>query len=329
MRFDDMIATVLAQPADRPDRRTAIWRQLVDLLAQRRPDPRRRRGRARLCPAARRPRGAIDPSLRRQAARALAGRAVDPDLLAFFAEDSAVDRGAADRRGAARPRGVARLAAPARAGGARAAAPPRGSRYRGEAGARRLRSQRFRARGRGRGGAGGGAARSAAGRRDQSESQIRELVARIEAYRQQKGSSSRSAVRAVLRRRRAEGFRWETGTDGILVWVEGAPRGPLVGQSIAWIAGPGHYGVDGQAAGGFDKRAPFRDARFSVAGERAGCGRLADFRHALLRFAARQLPRLSRHRTAAAARRGRAQPRRGAPVRACSAPNSRPIRCAS
>ena len=34
MRFDDMLATVLAQAADRPDRQAARWRQLVDLLAQ-------------------------------------------------------------------------------------------------------------------------------------------------------------------------------------------------------------------------------------------------------------------------------------------------------
>src|SRR5206468_5014050 len=34
-------------------------------------------------------RDGIDPAIRRQAARALAGQAVAPDLLAFFAEDSA------------------------------------------------------------------------------------------------------------------------------------------------------------------------------------------------------------------------------------------------
>ncbi len=58
----------------------------------------------------------------------------------------------------------------------------------------------------------------------------------------------------------------------MLVWVEGAPRGPLVGQSIAWVAGRGQHGVDGQAAGGFEKRSPFRDARFTVAGEGAASG---------------------------------------------------------
>ena len=91
----------------------------------------------------------------------------------------------------------------------------------------------------------------------------------------------------------------------MILWVEGAPRGPLVGQTIATIAERGQYGVDGQAAGAFEKRAPFRDARFSVAGAGAGLGRLADFRRALLRRRAGQFPRLSRQRAAAAARRGR------------------------
>ncbi|MEA3040389.1 MAG: hypothetical protein QOE79_2902, partial [Sphingomonadales bacterium] len=88
MRFDDRIATALALPADRPDRRTAQWRQLVDLLAQQRhvwEGPLRDRAFALL----RGMRDAIDPAVRRQAARALAGRTVSSDLLAFFAEDSA------------------------------------------------------------------------------------------------------------------------------------------------------------------------------------------------------------------------------------------------
>ena len=87
MRFDDMIATVLAQAADRPDRRAARWRQLVDLLAQHRPET---GGEAagRAYALLRETRAAIDPEIRRQSARALAGRAIDPELLAFFAEDA-------------------------------------------------------------------------------------------------------------------------------------------------------------------------------------------------------------------------------------------------
>ena len=95
-------------------------------------------------------------------------------------------------------------------------------------------------------------------------------MARIEAFRRQR-EQALPAV-AVAAGAPAEGFRWETGSDGLLLWVEGAPREPLVGQSIAAFAGPGHQGVDGQAAGAFEKRAPFRDARLRVAGSGPAAG---------------------------------------------------------
>ncbi|MFD2502164.1 hypothetical protein ACFSTI_29480 [Rhizorhabdus histidinilytica] len=34
MRFDDMLATLLAQPAPTPEARAILWRQVVDVLAQ-------------------------------------------------------------------------------------------------------------------------------------------------------------------------------------------------------------------------------------------------------------------------------------------------------
>ncbi|MEA3041981.1 MAG: hypothetical protein QOC65_1470, partial [Sphingomonadales bacterium] len=106
------------------------------------------------------------------------------------------------------------------------------------------------------------------------EAQIRELVERIEAFRREKQNEEPLELHAADRidEPPVEAFRWECGTDGIILWVEGAPRGPVVGQSIASIAERGQYGVDGQAAGAFEKRAPFRDARFSVAGEGAAAG---------------------------------------------------------
>ena len=86
MRFDDMIATVLAQPAGLPDRQGARWRQLVDLLAQRRErDPDER---ARAFDFLREHRGFVEADFRRETARTLAGLPVEPDLLAFFAEDA-------------------------------------------------------------------------------------------------------------------------------------------------------------------------------------------------------------------------------------------------
>ena len=262
MRFDDMIATVLAQPSDRADRLTAKWRQLVDLLAQR-PHRAGDADRDRAYALLRETRGAVAMAVRTQAARSLAGRRVDPDLVAFFAEDNASV--AAPLIAAVRLAPADWIALLPRLGPAARAL----LRHRDDLDPEvRQALSAF--------GAsdfvleGAGAADGAA---VHSESQIRELVARIEAYRKQKDIEPLHAEPAPFAQAApAEGFRWETGTDGILVWIEGAPRGSLVGQSIAWIAGPGQYGVDGQAAGGFEKRAPFRDARFSVAGEGAAAG---------------------------------------------------------
>jgi signal transduction histidine kinase len=105
---------------------------------------------------------------------------------------------------------------------------------------------------------------------ERSENQIRDLVTRIENFRRQRGETLPAA--GPLEAEPVDAFQWETGADGTLVWTEGAPRGPLIGQSIASIAERGQFGVDGQAAGAFEKRAPFRDARFSVAGSGAAAG---------------------------------------------------------
>ena len=291
-----------------------------------RPAPaRRRRGgaRPRLCRASRGPRRdrARGPP---PGARALAGRAVAPDLLAFFAEDSPSIAAPLIARSRLEPRGMAGAAAPAGAGGARPAAPPRGSRRReckhalSAFGAsdfvlESARSCRRRP-------------ADAAPEAEESELQIRELVARIEAFR--RAARSRSAGRAARRRTaRPKAFAGKPAPTASCAGSMGAPRGALVGQSIAAIAGPGQHGVDGQAAGAFEKRAPFRDARFSVAGERPRRRRLADFRRALLRCRA-----AAASRAIAAPPGGRGStrsPRRPRRRPACSAPNSRPIRCAS
>jgi hypothetical protein len=261
MRFDDMIATVLAQAADRPDRRAARWRQLVDLLAQHRPETGSDAAR-RAFALLRETRATIAPEIRRQSARSLAGRAIDPDLLAFFAEDAPFV--AAPLIAGARLESGAWIALLPKLGpSARALL-----RHRNDLGPEVTHAlAAF--------GASDFVLESAVARSDeaplepvQSDSQIRELVRRIEAYRKQKDAAQFAAIHEG----QAAAFRWETGTDGILTWVEGAPRGPLVGQSIAWFGGPGQYGVDGQAAGGFDKRAPFRDARFIVAGDGPASG---------------------------------------------------------
>ena len=170
--------------------------------------------------------------------------------------------------------------------------------------------------------------RSPRRRRSRSE-RIRRSASWSRGSRPSAGSSEDAApVAPAHRGQRAEGFRWETGTDGLLLWVEGAPRGPLVGQSIAcdrrtrpaWRRRPGGGRVREARA---VPRRPLQRRR-----RRARLGRLADFGRALLRSAA-----AAASRAIAAPRAGRGSTRSPAsaaePRPACSAPNSRPIRCAS
>jgi hypothetical protein len=106
------------------------------------------------------------------------------------------------------------------------------------------------------------------------EAQIRELVARIEAFRKRaiplampaQPMPTESVASDSFQWPRLEDFRWETGADGVILWVEGVPREALIGQSIALASSGGDAGVDAQASGAYARRAPFRDARLWIAG---------------------------------------------------------------
>ena len=271
MRFDDMIATVLAQPEANPSARAAKWRQLVDMLAQRRQDESGDEA-ERAFEWLRGTRGALDAERRRGVARSLAGRRVSPEIVAFFAEDgpavaapliggvllsagewlkllprlSLSARALLRHRRDLHPEVEQALASFGSAdfalSGTVAEAAPVLTRFTPVA------------------------QTDAAG-----ETQIRELVARIEKFRKTRETAAVQAAAAPAPAP-AEEFQWECAADGLVIWVEGAPRGPLIGQSIASIAERGQFGVDGQAAGAFEKRAPFRDARFNVAGSGAASG---------------------------------------------------------
>lgn len=271
LRFDDMIATVLAQRDSPASALSAKWRQLVDLLAQRR-GPGGDEGRSAY-DWLEAHREEVSAPTRRDIAQTLAGRRVAPRLIRFFADDHPAV--AAPLLGAAlldreewldllprlSPTGRALLRhrrdmdpevshalasfgtsdfALAGAAGEAGRAPPND-------------------------------ARAPLPGAEHGEAQIRDLVARIEAFRRQRDSAPRPAP-APAEPIHVEAFRWEAGPDGTILWVEGAPRGPLIGQSIASIADRGEHGVDGQAAGAFEKRAPFRDARFSIPGDGAASG---------------------------------------------------------
>ncbi|HEY0412149.1 MAG TPA: HAMP domain-containing sensor histidine kinase [Allosphingosinicella sp.] len=260
MRFDDMIATVLGQPEGHPSATAAKWRQLVDIVAQRGGT-----GTAEALAWLRKARSGIPPAQRQDVAASLAGRRVSRDILLYFAEDEAAVAAPLLREARLSAREwlevLPRLGPTARALlRHRRDLPAEVAHALGAFGAADF--------------ALSGTVDPAAVRRspalERSETQIRDLVARIENFRRQRESAGPPPPPAEPAA--ADRFQWETGADGVILWVENAPRGPLIGHSIASIAERGQYGVDGQAAGAFEKRAPFRDARFRVPGTGAASG---------------------------------------------------------
>jgi hypothetical protein len=262
VRFDDRIATVMALPAANLAARAAKWRQLVDLMAQKR-DEEPSEDAAKALAWLRDHRSEIDGATRQEVARSLTGRPISPVLFAFFCDD--LPSVAAPLVSGARlsTREWLRLL-PVMSQTSRALL--RNRRDLGADVTRALASF-------GRSDLGlSGTVDEEASRRgttalgaQQGETQIRELVQRIEAFRKTKAEATGRADPDTLSEP-VENFCWETGSDGVVLWVQGAPRGPLIGQTISTIKGREQFGVDGQAAGAFEKRSPFRDARFTVAG---------------------------------------------------------------
>jgi signal transduction histidine kinase len=260
LRFDDMIATVLEQPEGHPSALAAKWRQLVDLLAQRRDGDG-----FEAVEWLRRVRARIPAALRAEIGSTLAGRRVSREILSFFAEDEAAV--AAPLLREARVPAADWIEVLPRLGPAARALlrhrrdlPGEVVHALGSFGAADFALS---------GTVDPDSAASPSPAAERSEAQIRDLVARIENFRRQRESAAPVPAETPAP---AEQFQWETGPDGTIIWVANAPRGPLIGQSIASIAERGQFGVDGQAAGAFEKRAPFRDARFSVAGAGAAAG---------------------------------------------------------
>lgn len=62
-------------------------------------------------------------------------------------------------------------------------------------------------------------------------------------------------------------FRWECGPGGEIAWVDGAPRGALIGRSLARRQDSDGDHIDPELVRAFMVRAPFRDAALTVAGD--------------------------------------------------------------
>ncbi|RJF91363.1 sensor histidine kinase [Sphingomonas cavernae] len=283
MRFDDMAATVIARVGASPEARAVAWHQLVDLAAQRRGDS---EDPDALYAVLRKWRSVVPVERRRLAAESLVGRPIPAALFAYFASDvlsvcaplarsvqlsptewrALLPRLPIPVRALLRHRddldpetaralesfGPADRVIPAPVPAIETKATPSSAPSPASEG--------------GDAAMGGGV-------------QIRELVNRIEAYRRHRPVHRPLEPRAPSSsaEARAEHFRFETGADGVLIWIDGAARGPLVGLSIATPAERADHGVDGYAAGAFRRRAPFRDARLTIpgAGEVSGEWRIS------------------------------------------------------
>lgn len=290
MRFDDRLDTVLAQPAANPHDRAVRWRQLVELLARSNnlSSPSAQRALEEVLAQA----ALIDPQLRAAAARSVAGPHLPLPLVIVFA---------ADNLAVAAPVLSASSLQPSQWRDALATASPDSRRFIAslypELSAWALtpgvpaetvvvapEPERR--------------AEPSPPPEPQPEPEpeeaptpppaapvppsgpipsISEVLARIENLRQE-----RHVVRPQPQARpqpasvassgfgAAPLFRWECGPSGEIAWVEGVPRGPLIGRSLA---NPGeHNGVDQRIQRAFAVRAPFRDAMLTVSGDGPAAG---------------------------------------------------------
>ena len=240
MRFDDRLATVLAQPVGSPRDRAIRWRQLVDLVARA-----GGKGDPALAAAAieviRTDAALVDENVRAATARAIAGLSPPLPLLQAFAGDRlsvaaplfaglqldaeslAALRAAASNEvrsfldSLAPPQAVPKAPAEPETPTQPDPPPPKA----------------------------------------EPVPSISEVVARIERLRSNRERATAQRGPPAAPPESPSLFRWECNPSGEIDWVEGAPRGALVGRSIA--AADPEEGVDDSVERAFGARAPFRD----------------------------------------------------------------------
>ncbi len=104
--------------------------------------------------------------------------------------------------------------------------------------------------------------------------EIADLVARIDAYKRRRGEArpgDEAGEREAPAPAALTGFDFETDEGGVVCWVSGTERAPIIGLSLLHGAATGSR-VDGVAAGAFRRRAPFADARLTIEGRSSAAG---------------------------------------------------------
>ncbi len=109
---------------------------------------------------------------------------------------------------------------------------------------------------------------------DPARFEISDLVARIDAFNRDRVVPPPPPVAPRVE---AERFRFETDSAGVIRWIEGVSRSPLIGVSLAHAIRQGDAEVDGVVAGAFRRRSRFSDARLQVGGlsDAAGAWRVS------------------------------------------------------
>jgi His Kinase A (phospho-acceptor) domain len=254
VRFDDRLLTVLNQPAANRHDIAVRWRQLVDLVA-RAGSSATNAAVSQALDSIRSDASNVDEGLRAAAARAVASLPLPLGLLEYFASDrlsvsapvlAAATLDAAQWRGIMRTadeetrRFIATLHPELRSEVAQEPSPSDLTNALIEAPAENPSPTTV-------------------------TPSLHEVVQRIERRRR---TRSTNAGRAMVSGEGAPAlFRWECGPGGEIAWVDGAPRGALIGRSIARGHSDSGDRLDPEVARAFNLRAPFRDAALTFAGE--------------------------------------------------------------
>ena len=266
MRFDDRLATVLAQPVAASHDRNIRWRQLVDLVA-RSTATADRDLLDKAIATIQEDRSFVSEPLRAAAARSIAGSTVPAALLEVFAGDTLavaaplltggqLEGEALERLRRKASPDVRRFLASLYPEAPQPPQPPELTLTEIAPGAVPAADVKVAI--------------------PPSGTSIGDVVARLDRLR---GERERERARSVLpvepvRPDLAEArsvFRWECSAGGEIDWVEGVPRGPLIGRSIA-VADPDE-GVDDCVERAFSIRAPFRDCSLELGEEGQLAGR--------------------------------------------------------
>jgi len=257
VRFDDRLLTVLNQPAEDRHDAAVRWRQLVDLVA--------RAGANGASPvtanalaAIREEAPRVEEAVRAATARAVAALPLPLGLLEYFASDSlsvAAPVLAAATLDTRQWQALIAVADEETRAFIQALHPDLKTEVAAQVEARQMARVAAEA----------GAVEApppAAG-----SPSLQDVIERIERRRRlRSGQVAEPAESAPATPGSPALFRWECGPGGEIAWVEGAPRGPLIGRSIARPQDANGDRVDDDVVRAFAVRAPFRDALLTVGG---------------------------------------------------------------